>query len=204
MSKAAVATELVLVLGDQLDPANAALTAAAPDEAVVLMVESAGEAQHAWSHQQRIAVFVAAMRHYAASLRALGWTVDYQSLGAGHASLAAGLADAIARHRPARVRVVEAGEWRVQDMLETACRDAGVELCWHADTHFYCSREDFARWAEGRKQLVMEFFYRALRKRFDVLMEDDQPAGGEWNFDRANRGSFGRQGPGKLPPHRRF
>jgi deoxyribodipyrimidine photolyase-related protein len=35
-------------------------------------------------------------------------------------------------------------------------------------------------------------------------MEQGKPAGGEWNFDRANRGSFGRQGPGKVPAPRRF
>ena len=199
-----MATELVLVLGDQLDPRNAALAAARADEAVVLMIESVGEARHAWSHQQRIAVFVAAMRHYAAALEALGWTVDYQPLAAGHATLADGLAAAVARHRPARVRVVEAGEWRVEQAIEAACDEAGVELCWHTDTHFYCSREDFARWAGGRKRLVMEFFYRELRKRFDLLMDGAQPAGGAWNFDRANRGSFGRNGPGTVPTPRRF
>ena len=165
---------------------------------------AAGEAARAWSHKQRIAVFLAAMRHYAAALGEEGWTIDYQGLEAEHPSLGDGLADALARHRPARVRAVEAGEWRVQAMIESTCRAAGVELCWHEDSHFYCSRGDFAGWARGRKQLVMEFFYRELRKRFNILMEDGQPAGGAWNFDRANRGSFGRKGPGALPPWRRF
>ena len=199
-----MAAELVLVLGDQLDPHSTALAAATRAGAVVLMIESAAEATHAWSHKQRIAVFLAAMRHHAAALRDAGWTVDYQALEAGHASLGAGLADAIRRHRPARVRMVEAGEWRVQAMIESACAAAGVALQVHDDAHFYCRREDFARWARGRKQLVMEFFYRDMRKRFDVLMTGDRPAGGEWNFDKSNRGSFGRNGPGTVPAPRRF
>ena len=199
-----MARELVLVLGDQLERHSPALTAAARDDAVVLMIESAGEAEHAWSHKQRIALFLAAMRHHAEALRDAGWSVDYQSLDAGHDSLQAGLADAIARHRPTRVHMVEAGEWRVQAMVEAACRGAGVALEVHDDTHFYCRREEFADWARGRKQLVMEFFYRDMRKRFDVLMEDGKPAGDEWNFDRANRGSFGRKGPGAVPAPRRF
>ncbi|HKK02403.1 MAG TPA: cryptochrome/photolyase family protein, partial [Gammaproteobacteria bacterium] len=53
-----MAPELVLVLGDQLDRRSPALDAAACDEAVVLMIESAGEAAHAWSHKQRIALFL--------------------------------------------------------------------------------------------------------------------------------------------------
>jgi len=199
-----VARELVLVLGDQLDRRSPALAAAAREDAVVLMIESAGEAAHAWSHKQRIALFLAAMRHHAGALRDAGWTVDYQALDAGHDSLQAGLAEAIARHRPARVRMVEAGEWRVQAMVEAACSGAGAALEVHEDTHFYCRRREFATWAQGRKQIVMEFFYRDMRKRFDVLMEDGKPAGGEWNFDRANRGSFGRKGPGAVPAPRRF
>ena len=196
--------DLVLVLGDQLDRGSAALAAAGRERSVVLMIETAAEAAHAWSHKQRIALFLAAMRHHAEALRGSGWAVDYQALEAGHASLAAGLADAIARHRPRRVRMVEAGEWRVQKMIQSACDSAGLELRVHEDTHFYCSREGFARWARGRKQLVMEFFYRDMRKRFDVLMDDGKPAGGEWNFDKSNRGSFGRKGPGTVPAPIRF
>ena len=199
-----MAPELVLVLGDQLDRRSPALDAAACDEAVVLMIESAGEAAHAWSHKQRIALFLAAMRHHAEALRGDGWTVDYQPLRAGHDSLADGVCDAIARHRPQRVRMVEAGEWRVQEMIGRACAGAGTELQVHDDSHFFCSREEFARWAGSRKQLVMEYFYRDMRKRFDVLMENGRPAGDTWNFDRANRGSFGRQGPGQVPTPLRF
>jgi len=199
-----MAPELVLVLGDQLDRRSPALDAAACDEAVVLMIESAGEAAHAWSHKQRIALFLSAMRHHAEALRGDGWTVDYQPLQAGHDSLADGVCDAIARHRPQRVRMVEAGEWRVQQMIDRACAEAGAELQVHDDSHFFCSREEFARWAGGRKQLVMEYFYRDMRKRFDVLMENGRPAGDAWNFDRANRGSFGRHGPGEVPTPLRF
>lgn len=196
--------ELVLVLGDQLDQRSPALAAARRNDAVVLMIESAGEAAHAWSHKQRIALFLAAMRHHAAALRDAGWTVDYQPLEAAHGSLALGLADAISRHAPERVRMVEAGEWRVQAMIESACADAGIPLQVHEDSHFYCRRDEFARWARGRKQLVMEFFYRDMRKRFDVLMENGKPVGGAWNFDRANRGSFGHKGPGAVPAPQRF
>ena len=47
--------------------------------------------------------------------------------------------------------------------------------------------ETFAQWAKGRKQLRMEFFYREMRKRYGVLMEDGKPVGGEWNYDQDNR-----------------
>ena len=53
---------------------------------------------------------------------------------------------------------------------------------------FITSEEDFAEWAQGRRRLVLEDFYRHTRKRTGVLMNDDgTPEGGRWNFDADNR-----------------
>jgi len=79
-----------------------------------------------------------------------------------------------------------------------------VDLVLCADRHFLCSREEFAAWARGRKELRMEYFYRMMRKQTGVLMEDGEPAGRAWNFDRDNRNSFGRDGPGEIPAPPRF
>jgi deoxyribodipyrimidine photolyase-related protein len=72
------------------------------------------------------------------------------------------------------------------------------------DRHFLCSDAEFARHARGRKQLRMEYFYREMRKRHRVLMDGEQPAGGEWNYDAENRSGFGAQGPGFVPLPTRF
>ena len=52
---------------------------------------------------------------------------------------------------------------------------------------FFCGIDEFEAWAEGRKELRLEFFYRMLRKKHDVLMDGNQPEGGAWNFDKKNR-----------------
>lgn len=195
---------LILVLGDQLDEDNAALAAGDPERDRVLMIETLGEAAHVHSHKHRIAVFLSAMRHYAASLRDDGWRVDYATLDRGCPSLAAGVREAAGTHAPQALHAVEPGEWRVQHGLSTACGQLGLGLELHADGHFLASREDFAGWAKGRKRLVMEHFYREMRRRHDVLMDGDEPLGGEWNYDEENRESFGRDGPGELPERPRF
>lgn len=89
-------------------------------------------------------------------------------------------------------------------MVEAAAKKLGLPLAVREDRHFFCSRTDFARHAHGGKQLRMEFFYRELRRRTGVLMEGDQPVGGQWNYHADNRESFGRHGPGLLPAPRRF
>jgi deoxyribodipyrimidine photolyase-related protein len=192
---------LIVVLGDQLDAESTVFDGCDPARDAVWMAEVAHESEQVWSGKPRIVMFLAAMRHFRDALRARGWTVHYRALDAHTApTLDAALAEDLARLRPQAVRAVQPGEWRLAQSLPMVCRDAGV--AWQAcvDTHFYCTPEDFAGWARGKRELRLEFFYRWLRKREDVLMRDGEPEGGRWNFDAENRGAFGRQGPGLLPP----
>lgn len=159
------------------------------------MAEVAAEANYVWSHKARIAIFLAAMRHFRDELRARGFTVDYRTLDdpANLGSLEAEIAAAIERHKPTRTVCVEPGEYRLREQFLAL----GVELL--EDRHFFATHADFARHAEGRKQLRMEYFYREMRKRHGYLMEGAKPAGGEWNYDEENRGAFPKAGPGLLP-----
>lgn len=96
--------------------------------------------------------------------------------------------------------MVRAGEWRVQREIESAARQAGLELETIPDGHFLSTPEEFNRHAKGRKQLGLEYFYRELRQKHRVLLDEDgAPAGGKWNLDSQNRDNFGRAGPGRAP-----
>ncbi len=193
-----MAGTLRLVLGDQVTPTLSALHGLDPARDVVLLAEVMGECTYVPHHRQKIALVFSAMRHFAAALASRGVRVDYVSLDdpSNTGSLAGEVARAVARHRPLRVVATHPGEWRVRcDLLA-----AGVELL--ADDRFLCDLDWFRRWAAGRKQLRMEFFYREMRRATGLLMAGKAPAGGEWNFDAANRK---RLPSGVTPPSpRRF
>ncbi len=208
---------LVLILGDQLDEHSAAIDGFDPTADAVWMVEVAHESEKVWVAKPRIAIFLAAMRHFRDALRKRGWRVFYRSLtengaqwsglpgkGSSEQNFAAQLAWTIVQTRPARLILVEPGEWGVREEIAAAAKAAGVPLEIRGDRHFLCSAEEFAAHAKGRKQLRMEFFYREKRQKTGVLMDDGKPAGGEWIFDHDNRKSLGKDGPGLLPPPRRF
>lgn len=185
---------LVLVLGDQIGEHIPALDGADPDHTRVLLAEVAGEVAYAPHHAKKLALIFSAMRHCAERLRGDGWQVDYVRLDDADNSgtLAGELDRAVAEHAPAEVRVTEPGEWRVREDLRAWGEQTGVDFAFVADDRFLASPEDFASWAKGRKTLRMEYFYREMRRRHDLLMEDGAPAGGEWNYDADNRK--------KLPP----
>lgn len=193
---------LVVVLGDQLDRRSAAFDGFDAAQDLVWMAEVAQESTQVWSTQPRIAMFLAAMRHFAEALRTEGLPLQYRQLddAANRGSLAAELAATLATLRPARVLLVQPGEWRVREALRAVASGAGVPLDEREDRHFLVTPAAFARYAEGRPALVMEHFYRAMRRRHRVLMDGDAPAGGAWNFDAENRSAYDRNGPGFLPP----
>jgi deoxyribodipyrimidine photolyase-related protein len=189
---------LVLVLGDQLDAESSAFDGLDAARDVIAMAEVAAEAKHVWTSKPRIAVFLAAMRHFRDAQRARGRVVRYvemDDIGNTH-SLAGEFARAVAELRPEKVIVTEAGEWRVAQSLEKMAEQSGVELEVRTDRHFFATREDFRVHTLGRKQLRMEFFYREMRRKHGVLIDaQGEPEGGQWNFDHDNRGSFGKGGP---------
>lgn len=198
---------LLLVLGDQLSPASPVFDGADPDLDAVWMAEVVEESTRTWSSKPRTALFLSAMRHYRDATRARGWPVHYRALddSDNRGSLAEELRRAIADLQPERLIVVEPGEHGVREMLQQVADEVGLPLEIRTDTHFLSTVDDFRAHAKGRKQLRMEFFYREMRKRHQVLLEPDgSPTGGDWNYDAENRASFGKQGPGLLPPPMRF
>jgi deoxyribodipyrimidine photolyase-related protein len=144
------------------------------------------------------------MRHFAEALRAEGVRVDYVRLDDPdntHA-FSSEVARAVARHRPDQVCVTEPGEWRVWEMMLDWREDLGVPVHIREDDRFFCSRDTFAAWAQDRRQLRMEFFYRVMRRTTGYLMDGDQPEGGQWNFDHENRKALPRGH--RLPELPRF
>ncbi len=180
---------LILVLGDQLTPTLSSLAAGDPALDTVLLAELHDEASYVWHHKKKIAFIFSAMRHFAEELGTLGWTVDYVKLGdpRNQGNFSAQVEHAIAEHTPERIIVTQAGEWRVAEMFSGWQSAFGIPVTILPDTRFICDVADFTRWAEGRKQLRMEYFYRDMRRKSGLLMDNDQPVGGKWNFDAENR-----------------
>lgn len=200
---------LVVVMGDQLDRDSRALDGFDPARDLLWMAEVPAESTHVPSHKARIALFLAAMRHFAEDMRARGWPILYHRLGTHtFQTLADALRATLEAHKPGSIVMIRAGEWRVQQALAQVAREAGVPLDLREDRHFIASDAEFVAWAAGakgqRKVFRLEHWYREQRKRTGLLMTAGEPAGGQWNFDADNRRSFDARGPGLLPAPLRF
>jgi deoxyribodipyrimidine photolyase-related protein len=188
-------TTLAFVLGDQLTPEISALRGLDPARDVVLMAEVADETVYVPHHPKKIAFILAAMRHFADELRARGWTLDYVKLDdpGNTGSFSGELQRAVRRHRPGLILTTEAGEHRVIAMQRGWSEETGLPVIIREDDRFIASHADFAAWAGDRSSLLMEDFYRRMRRRTGLLMTPGErpggakPEGGRWNFDKENR-----------------
>jgi deoxyribodipyrimidine photolyase-related protein len=180
-------TTTVWVVGDQLNRQIGALADARPGRDRILLVESTAKLASKRWHRQRAHLVVTAMRRFAGELREAGFEVDLRRA----ASLAAGLHDHLAEHRPDRVVATEPASWSGLALF----RQLGVEVV--RSNQFLCHYTEFASWAAGRRSLKMEDFYRWQRRRLGYLMDGDEPVTGRWNHDEANRQPPPR---GALPP----
>jgi deoxyribodipyrimidine photolyase-related protein len=198
--------DLLVVLGDQLDLDAAAFDGFDARVDAVWMAEVDEESTQAWSSKPRTALFLAAMRHFALALQSAGRPLHYTRMDApdNAGSLQAQLQADILRLRPARLVMTAPGDWRVLQAIREVAETNGVPLDVREDRHFFCSLPDFAAHANSRRSLRMEYFYREQRKRHRVLMDGDEPVGGQWNFDADNREAFGASGPGDVPPRTSF
>jgi len=194
--------DLVVVLGDQLSHDYGTIRGLDHERDAVLMMEVREESTRTPSSKQRTTLFLAAMREFGLRLVERGARLRYITLDdkENTGTFGGELERAVKDLGPERVRVVQPGAWRVLGELESAAKLAGVELEVAEDTHFLCPLEEFRSWREGRKVVVMEHFYRWMRKEHGVLMEDGKPAGGTWNYDKENRETFKRapRAPGRY------
>ncbi|WP_299503775.1 cryptochrome/photolyase family protein [uncultured Roseobacter sp.] len=176
---------LVLVLGDQLSIGLSALRQADRGSDIVVMAEVAEETAYVKHHPKKIALIFAAMRKFAARLREDGWDVRYAQLddtqNAG--SIIGELLRRAEETDASEVLVTEPGEWRLIDKL----KHAPIKTHILPDDRFIASHQEFEDWAQGRKQLRMEYFYREMRRKTGLLMDGSDPVEGKWNFDHDNR-----------------
>jgi len=201
---------LVLVLGDQLDHRASALEGFDAKADAIWMAENESEATHVWCHKMRLAFFFSAMRHFRIEAENRGRNVHYHALttrrwadrGADFAEI---LVKDVRKLHPERLVVTQPGDFRVRRMLEETAAELEIELEVRPDAHFMVSSEDFEEYADGRKRLLLEHFYRHQRREHDVLLtKAAKPIGGKWNYDHENRETFGEKGPGAIKPPRRF
>ncbi len=181
---------LRLILGDQLNESISSLSDIDPQHDLIVMCELQEEATYVKHHVKKLVFVFSAMRHFAASLESKGYPVRYIKWMEHPAlnTFTEVCADVLKSRSFSKIVVTHPGEYRVLKALQVAEAALGLPIEIRGDDRFLCDIEEFSNWAQGRKQLRMEYFYRDMRKKYSILItEKGKPVGGQWNYDADNR-----------------
>lgn len=183
-----MASELRLILGDQLNASHSWFAEKSP-QVTYLIAELMQEATYTQHHIQKVCAFFAAMKSFANALESAGHQVIYLTLDdtSDYANLTSLITDLVNTHSFDQFSYQLPDEYRLRTQLDDLTTSLGVNVSAVETEHFYISDAQLSDYFKQGKKHRLEHFYRKLRVQFDVLMQDGEPLGGEWNYDSKNR-----------------
>lgn len=179
---------LRLILGDQLNYRHSWFRDADPSVLYVI-AELHQETNYVRHHIQKVCGFFAAMKAFAEHLSAQGHQVLHLDLDqtVEFTDLNTMISHLTSQYAVTSFEYQQPDEYRLSQQLQALQLDSSIDVCCHDSEHFLLAHEELAKYLNPNKHNRMESFYRKMRKRFNILMDGDQPLGERWNFDAENR-----------------
>ena len=189
---------LRLILGDQLNIQHSWYTSVS-DSTVYCMFEMRQETDYVKHHIQKVVGFFAAMRDFSKQLESNGHKVIYLTLddSSNLQDLEKNINEIIFSQGIESFEYQSPDEYRLDTQLKAICKTLSIVFKEVDTEHFYTTRDELSVFFKGKKQYLMERFYRYMRKKHHILMDGVQPEGGEWNYDKSNRNKW--KGSPEIP-----
>lgn len=198
---------LRLILGDQLN-ASHSWYKKLDEQTLYIIAELPQEASYIQHHIQKACAFFCAMEHFANALSHAGHDVLYLTLDdtQHHKDLMALLQSVCQKYSISEFEYQQPDEYRLDEQLANFERlsgenTGGKKLCTTRSSteHFLLEHGELAKLIKPAHHNRMEVFYRKMRKRFNILMDGEKPAGGQWNYDADNRNKLKPADIAKVP-----
>jgi len=183
--------KLRLILGDQLNPEHSWFKNI-DDNVLYLMIEQGSETEYVKHHIQKLLGFFGAMRRFSKNLKNDGHRVLYLKIREenNQKSFTENIKWIIKEHNIQSFEYQEPDEFRLYREFQNLSKSLQIDVHSCSSEHFLTERNDLKGFFEGKKSYILEYFYRDMRKKFNILMNGDQPEGDSWNFDKSNRKKF--------------
>ena len=194
---------LRLILGDQLNQKHSWFTNV--DENIIyVMAEMRQETDYVKHHIQKVVGFFLAMRSFKEDLTEKGHRFEYLTIGnpENPQDLKKIITKYISETKAEKFEYQLPDEYRLDRQLQSICKDLSIKTEAFDTEHFYTTRNELKDFYKGNKQMVMESFYRMMRKKHHIMVNKDLPEGGKWNFDQSNRKKW--KGAPEIPHERGF
>ena len=188
---------------DRLHDGVGPMAESSPEDTIVVMMESRAKGTRRPYHKKKLTLVLSAMRHFALEQGERGCRVVY---GSSPTSFADGLLELQDKWQWKELIVNRPAERELRIELRNA-EERGLRICTVADTAWLSTREDFEavfggfqleKNVGGKRQYLMDRFYRSMRTKTGFLMQRGKPIGGKWSFDSENRRAYRGEVPVPL------
>lgn len=182
-------SKLRVILNDQLSTSISSLNDADKNNDIILMCEILSEATYVKHHKKKLAFLFSAMRHFAEELTNLGYKVKYTKLDSkkNSGSFKGEIKLLLENNNINSIIITHPSEYRLLLDIKEWKDIFNIPIEIRTDDRFLSTPKYFSDWAQEKKQLRMEYFYREIRKKYKILVKNNQPIGGKWNYDTENR-----------------
>lgn len=180
---------LRIIFGDQLNESITSLNDIDHENDIIAFFEVKEETNYIKHHKKKIILIFSAMRHFAKKLKNKKYRVHYSKIDDKNNTGSFGneVQRVVNLYQPKKIILTEPSEYRVLNKVSNWHKHFKIPVEIREDNRFLCQHETFKKWARDKKQLRMEYFYREMRKKYNILMNGNQPEGGKWNYDTENR-----------------
>ena len=194
---------LRLILGDQLNHKHSWFQKA-DNDVTYLMAEMQQETDYVKHHIQKVVAFFCAMRNFSSELTQKGHQVIYLKINdpENPQDLTKVIQYGIDQVNATKFEYLLPDEYRLDGQLNSIGKSIKLETEVFDTEHFYTSRYEVKNFFANKKSLIMESFYRMMRKKHHIMVNNGQPEGGKWNFDQSNRKKW--KGEPEIPHERGF
>jgi deoxyribodipyrimidine photolyase-related protein len=180
---------LRLILGDQLN-SNHSWFDQVDNNITYLFMEIKSETDYVKHHIQKVVGIFASMRAFANTLIQQHHTVIYIRINDANnlQQFDENIKRLVDENNFTKFEYQLPDEYRVDQHLLTLTASLKIPSQAFETEHFYSTRNELGDLFSGKKQYLMETFYRYMRKKHRVLTEqNNEPLHGKWNFDSDNR-----------------
>lgn len=177
-------SSLGLVFVDQLSKNNLVYESISTEDSLLFFepMSSFYELPH---HKQKLIYLITSLRKYIPTIN--HERVIHEKVTENHQGLTKTLKRIFSEQQFEKLYVTKPSDYQTLKELMFFCQSNSIILNVLEDTKFVSNEEDFNLWSKGKKSLIQEYFYRWIRKKHSVLMDEGKPEGGKWNLDKENR-----------------
>ena len=177
---------LRIIFVDQLSSNNPTLEGMNSNDILLFYepIETFYEIKH---HKQKITLLVSALRHYIERINHKNVIHQKIEKNKKH-DLVKLLKKIISDENVNKIIIAKPSDFKIYKDLMFFSQSNNIELEVLDDRKFISSASDFSEWASDKKTRIQEYYYRWLRKKYNIFMnEEGKPVGDKWNFDKDNR-----------------